>query len=161
MLPRKLHQWFAFGTMTVILPSLMIFSGLGFIQAHGQQARREALPAGMFHQVRSVQPVCDGSSLCFEFGTTDETPLWILLQNRPNAAGRPRTVLVSRTPGFENPLALKPGSKQEAHLLRTLEALAERYPDAVRVRQNLVQLNELIASRTQPCSTSEDHWFFY
>lgn len=146
--------------MLTFLPCVIAATGFGFLRAHGKAARNDALPRHALVSITSAAPVCDGGSVCFEFETGDESPLWLLLQNRGASKEITRTVLVSRTPGFEDYLALKAGSTQERQMLERLHELALRCAADQRTRNNLDLLNELIVSRRQPWP-AEANWSFH
>ena len=143
------------------MPAALAFSSLGFLRAHGAGASgRGGLPEGVtLVGATGAAEVCDGRSLCFEFATAVDGPLWVLVQNRDGHAGR--GVLVARTPGFEDAHALRPGSAAERRLLAALHDLASRTGgDEVRVGANLDRLCDLITSRQRPCPVSAD-WYLY
>lgn len=162
---RRAHRTFALGACTLVVPTVLALSVIGFLRAHGAAATSgRGLPEGAaLAAATGTTEVCDGRSVCFEFTTASDGPLWVLIQNRatPGArdAGR-RGVLVARTPGFEDSHTLRAGSPAEQRLLAALRDLAGREAADVRVQGNLERLCDLIASRQQPSPAPGD-WYLY
>lgn len=166
---RKTRYACAVSACAVVVPGVLALSGVGFLRAHaagGASAAGRNFPeAGTtFAQAVGAAEVRDGHSLCFEFTTGGDGPLWVLLQNRPGGGGGkpPRGVLVSRTPGFEDARVVRTGSAAEQHLVDALGALARRDEGEVdaRVRGNLARISRLIVDRHLPCPPAAD-WYFY
>lgn len=157
---RRSPRSFAFGAFTLVLPAALALSGLGFLRAHGAgQSADQGWPGvASLAGAAGAAEVCDGRSLCFEFTTAADGPLWVLVQNRPGPAAR--GVLISRTPGFEDCHALRSGSLAEEHLLAALRELAGRGGEDARVQGNLQRLGALIASRQRPTPALTD-WYLY
>ena len=161
-----LHAWFprsrrtfALGTCMLVVPAVLVFSGLGFLRAHGAGASgRGVTESTSLVGAVGVADVCDGRSLCFEFETASEGPLWVLVQNRGDKASR--NVLVSRTPGFEDSHALRPGSSGERYLLAALHELEAHGDEDLRVINNLERLCDLISNRQRPCPANAE-WYLY
>ena len=137
LLLRRAQRTFAVGACALVVPAALALSSLGFLRAHGAGAAGQGgMPEGVFLVgAAGAAEVCDGRSLCFEFSTAADGPLWVLIQNRGGQTGR--SVLVARTPGFEDSHALPPGSKAEQRLLAALRDLASRAEgDDARVGEN-------------------------
>ncbi len=157
---RRAQRTFAVGACTLVIPTALAFSGLGFLRAHGAGASGRELPgAASLVNAAGAAEVGDGRSLCFEFATAADGPLWVLVQNRGGHRAS-RGVLVSRTAGFEDARALRAGSDAERHLLAALRGLALRPGEDARVQGNLERLCDLISSRQRPCPAPAD-WYLY
>ena len=162
---RRAHRTFALGACTLVVPTVLALSAIGFLRAHGAAAASgRGLPEGSgLVAATGTTEVCDGRSLCFEFTTASDGPIWVLIQNRatpgPGGTGR-RGVLVARTPGFEDSHNLRAGSPAERRLLTALRDLAGREDTDARVRGNLERLCDLISSRQQP-SPALGEWYLY
>ena len=156
---RRAQRALAVGACALVVPAALAFSGLGFLRAHVAGASGRGLPeAASLVEATGAAEVCDGRSLCFEFATVDAGPLWILIQNRDG--GSARGVLVSRTAGFEDAHALRPGSAGERRLLGALRELAARSGENARVQGNLERLCDLIGSRKHSNPALAD-WYLY
>ena len=162
---RRVRRTFALGACTLVVPTVLALSAVGFLRAHGAAAASgRGLPEGTaLVAATGMAEVCDGRSLCFEFNTANDGPLWVLIQNRatlePGGPGR-RGVLVARTPGFEDSHTLRAGSPAERRLLNALRDLAGRDVTDARVQGNLHRLCDLIVSRQQPSPAPGD-WYLY
>lgn len=98
---------------------------------------------------RTTFQINDGRSVCFEFGTHDEKPFWVILQRFSSASDqRTRTlVLTSQKPSFDDYQVIGPQSNPELDLLSHLQSLSIRVKDDPIAIQDLTILARAIKHR--------------